>query len=77
MGSKFKPGCTGTVVDCDFVNVRTKVGPKKYEIVKGDQLRVGTEVELLAFENDRYLIMYEGKEGYIYKDYVDIVDTEE
>ena len=70
MQKAFKPGIIGEVINCDYVNVRTKVGDKKYDIVKGNQLKVGTKVELLAYENMRYKINYRGKDGYIYRDYV-------
>lgn len=69
----FTPGSIGEVVDCDFLNVRAKVGPNKYDVVKGDQLRVGTRVQLLGYENFRYRIVYNGKDGYIYEKYVRLI----
>ena len=70
MDKNFKPGVVGEVVNCDYDNVRTKVGPNKYEIVQGDQLKVGTKVQLLGYENLRFKILYNGKDGYIYEEYV-------
>ena len=70
MRKVFSPVMLGEVVNCDYVNVRSKSSDGQYYIVKGNQLKVGTKVELLAIENDRYKITYKGQDGYIYKDYV-------
>ena len=70
MQKKFEPGVMGEVIKCDYLNVRTKVGPNEYVIVKGNQLKVGTRVKLLGYENRRFLIQYKGQDGYIYQDYV-------
>lgn len=70
MPSGFAPGIMGEIVNCDYANVRTKVGSKEYIVVKGNQLKVGSKVQLLAYENGRYKISYKGQDGYVYKDYV-------
>ena len=74
MAKQFYPGIMGKVVSNEPLNVRTKVSKGKYEIVKGDQLKRGTVVKLLAYEDHRYKIDYKGKDGYIYDEFVELLD---
>ena len=73
MAKKFYPGITGIVRVNDLLYVRRKVGEGEYEIDKDHYLRNGVAVELLDFEDGRYKINYKGEDGYIYKDFVDLV----
>jgi Bacterial SH3 domain. len=74
MGKVFQPGMMGKVVGCDYVKVRKKVG-SEYVVESGNKLKVGTIVELLGYDPSagRYKIDYKSKDGYIYKDYVELL----
>jgi hypothetical protein len=74
VAKEFYPGIKGKIMVDDYLNVRKKVGKGKFEIVEGDRLRPGVIVELLALDDDRYYkIDYKGKDGYVYKDYVQLL----
>ena len=71
--SNFQPGMIGTVVNCDYLQVRKKEGNDYVPPARGEQLKVGTKVKLLSLDDKFwYRIEYKGRMGFIFKDYVEI-----
>ncbi|MEA4998148.1 MAG: SH3 domain-containing protein [Candidatus Limiplasma sp.] len=74
MAKKFFPGIKGKIAVEDLLYVRKKVGDGDFEKVESDYLRPGVIVELLELDDNRfYRIDYKGRDGYIYKDYVELL----